>query len=188
MNPIPHLTTGRIHLRELYDEDVTTLHSILTNPSVLRYFPSPNSPSLVQVGKLIERQQAHWQEHGYGWWALALHSTDGLIGWCGLNFLPETDEVELKYLLAEEHWGKGIATEASRVSLKYGFSQTDIEQVIGIVHPENLASQRVLEKAGMSFLGQALYFGMKCYRYAIDRKSFQTGIPGEPDSRFQVNR
>lgn len=182
MIQIPNINAPRIHLRKLYDEDVTTLHRILTNPSVLRYFPSPSPPSLAQVQKLVERQHAHWQEHGYGWWALASRSSDELIGWCGLNFLPETDEVELKYLLAEDHWGKGIATEASQVSLKYGFTQTDIEQVIGIVHPENLASQRVLEKVGMCFIEKTNYFGMACYRYLINRKTFPASSPASTNT------
>jgi len=113
-------------------------------------------------------------EHGYGWWALALAQEQKLIGWCGINILSETNEVELKFLLSKDHWGKGLATEAARVSLRYGFEQAKLEQVIGIVHPENIASRRVLEKVGMTFLDRAHYFGMECYRYIIDKDSYTT--------------
>jgi RimJ/RimL family protein N-acetyltransferase len=116
----------------------------------------------------------HWDEHGYGWWALSLADGDRLMGWCGLNFLPETDEVELKYLLAEAFWGKGIATEASRVSLTYALTDTEIDPIIGLVHPENIASQRVLEKVGMSLLDRKEYFGMTCLRYVIQREALGT--------------
>lgn len=95
-----------------------------------------------------------------------------LIGWCGLNFLSETNDVELKYLLSKDHWGKGLATEAAGISLRYGFEQAELEQIIGIVHPENIASQRVLEKVGMAFLDRVHYFGMDCYRYIIDKDSY----------------
>jgi ribosomal-protein-alanine N-acetyltransferase len=121
----------------------------------------------------VDSQQKHWDEHGFGWWALALQDDDLLVGWCGLNYLPETDEVELKYLLAEEFWGRGIATEASKASLKYALTDTNLDLIIGIVHPENVASQRVLEKVGMSFLDSKQYFGMQCLRYCVNRETFE---------------
>ena len=105
--------------------------------------------------------------------------TDRLVGWCGLNFLPETGEVELKYLLAEEFWGKGIATEASRASLLYAVTDTDLELIIGLVHPENIASQKVLEKVGMSFIERKQYFGMECLRYAIGRETLEKELIGK---------
>jgi RimJ/RimL family protein N-acetyltransferase len=173
MSQIPTIGTSRIKLRAFRATESDDLHKILLNPNVLRYFPPANPPSLAKVQKLVESQQKHWQEYGFGWWTLALQGTDQLIGWCGLNFLPETDEVELKYLLAEEFWGRGIATEASRVSLDYALSSTDLNQIIGLVHPDNIASQRVLEKVGMSFLDRKEYFGMECFRYSVDRERLE---------------
>lgn len=173
MVQIPKISTLRFELREFQEGDVGKLHAILQNAEVLRYFPSSNPPTLQQVQKLVGTQQTHWDEHGFGWWALADANSDELIGWCGLNFLPETDEVELKYLLAEDYWGRGIATEASLLSLKNGLAETEIEEIVGIVHPENIASQRVLEKVGMSFVNKARYFGMDCLRYTLKREDFK---------------
>lgn len=170
---IPTLTTPRIILRAFTSEEITRLHQILLNPNVLRYFPSSDPPSFDKVQKLVEKQQKHWDEHGYGWWALSLAEGDQLMGWCGLNFLPETSEIELKYLLAETFWGRGIATEASRVSLKYTLTDTEIDTIIGLVHPENIASQRVLEKVGMSLVERKEYFGMECLRYIVQRGTLE---------------
>ena len=179
MIDIPAITTSRIALRAYGEGDVSQLHQILLNPHVLRYFPASDPPTLEKVQRLVDKQQEHWQEHGYGWWALAMLDTDRLIGWCGLNFLPETGEVELKYLLAQEFWGKGIATEASRSSLLYAVTDTDLDLIIGLVHPENIASQKVLEKVGMSFLEQKQYFGMECLRYAIGRERLEMELLGK---------
>ena len=68
-----------------------------------------------------------------------------LIGWNGLQYLAETDEIEIGYLLAKPHWGQGLASEGARVGMDYGFDGLNIPTIIGIVHPENVASQRVLE-------------------------------------------
>jgi RimJ/RimL family protein N-acetyltransferase len=173
MDQIPTITTPRTVLRAFREEDIAQLHQILLNPNVLRYFPASPPPSFEKVQKLVEMQQAHWEEHDYGWWGVALRDTDQLIGWCGINFLPETDEVELKYLLAQEFWGRGLATETSIASLMYAVTNTDLDSIIGLVHPENIASLRVLEKVGMSFLDRKQYFGMECLRYIIQRETLK---------------
>ena len=173
MVQIPKLISPRFVLRPFREGDVEELHGILQNPDVLRYFPSTNSPSLPKVKKLVESQQAHWDEHEYGWWAIADSETDALLGWCGLCYLPDTKEVELKYLLAEDAWGKGIATEASLVSLKHWIMNTDVEEIVGLAHPENIASARVLEKVGMTFINQTRYFGMQVLRYKLLRRDYE---------------
>jgi RimJ/RimL family protein N-acetyltransferase len=182
MIKIPTITTSRIALRAYGEGDVPQLHQILLNPNILRYFPPSVPPTLDKVQKLVEIQWEHWKEYGYGWWALAMLDTDRLMGWCGLNFLPETGEVELKYLLAQEYWGKGIATEASRASLLYAVTETDLDLIIGLVHPENIASQKVLEKVGMSFIEQKQYFGMECLRFAIGRERLEMELLGKSES------
>jgi ribosomal-protein-alanine N-acetyltransferase len=166
---IPTITTYRLVLRPLAEEDVDPLHRILRDGDILRYFPNTDPPARDRVQKLISDQLRHWEERGYGWWAVELRSRDGLIGWSGLQFLPETEEVEVAYLLGRSFWGRGLATEAAQACLQYGFGQVGLESIVAIVHPENAASRRVIEKLGMSFVDRARYFGMDCYRYAIDR-------------------
>jgi RimJ/RimL family protein N-acetyltransferase len=169
---IPTITTSRLILRAFTKEDVDPLHRILAGRDMLRYFPNPNSPTRDKVDKLISTQLRHWEEHGFGWWAVEPRSKKQLIGWSGLQFLPETEEVEVGYLVDQAFWGKGLATEAAQASLQYGFRNFDVESIVAIVHPENVASQRVIEKLGMSFVDEAHYFGMDCYRYSIERSSF----------------
>ena len=76
--------------------------------------------------------------------------------------------------MGKAYWGKGLATEAAQACLQYGFENVEVESIVAIVHPENLASQRVIEKLGMLFVDQAHYFGMDCYRYSIERSSFDS--------------
>ena len=127
------------------------------------------------VKRLISAQLNHWEEHGYGWWAITprpdLQYQMNLIGWGGLQWLPETEETEVAYMLGRDFWGQGLATEIASASLEYGFQRLGIERIVGIVHPENIASQRVLEKAGLVFDAPAHYFGMDCYHYTLERSS-----------------
>jgi ribosomal-protein-alanine N-acetyltransferase len=170
---IPTLKTARLTLRGFRPEDVEPLYHILQVPGILRYFPNPDPPPRDRVERLITHQLGHWHEHGYGWWAVELPDQRALMGWCGLTFLPETGETEVAYLLAKPYWGQGYATEAAWAALQYGVEHVDVEQIIGLTHPENVRSQRVLEKLGMSFVDQAEYFGMQLYRYAIPLATIQ---------------
>jgi ribosomal-protein-alanine N-acetyltransferase len=92
-----------------------------------------------------------------------------LMGRCGLQLIPETGEVEIDFLLGNPFWGRGFASEAGRASLNYGFEELALDQIVGIVHPENVASQRVLEKLGMWFSEKANYFGIDVFRYSRAR-------------------
>ncbi len=70
-------------------------------------------------------------------------------------------------MLAQPFWGQGLATEAAQATGAYAFEQCDFIELIGSTHPDNLASQRVLQKAGMVFTRADRYFNMDCFRYAV---------------------
>ncbi len=162
---IPTIKTARLTLRPFTKQDSKPLYQILGVPVVLEYFPSSDPLDLERVQKLVERQINHWEDHNYGWWAVELDGAGELIGWSGLQYLPETDEIEIGYLLSKPYWGKRLATESAIAGLDYGFNSLGFEKIIGIVHPENVASQKVLKKIGLRFQEQTEYFGMECCKY-----------------------
>jgi len=123
-----------------------------------------------RVQNIILRQGAHWKAYMYGWWAVETFSTRDLLGWCGLQYLPETGEIEVGYLLGRDYWGNGFATEAARASIDYGFENLEIDNIIAVVHPGNLASIHVIEKLGMAFTGRFTYFDMPVLRYSLMRR------------------
>ncbi len=170
---IPTLRTQRLLLRPFVEADSERLHGILGEEGILRYFPNPESPPLERVERLVAHQLKHWEEHGLGWWAVEPLGNPELIGWAGLQFLPETGETEVAYLLSRAYWRQGLATEAARASLRFGFEELKLETIIALVHPENRASRGVIEKLAMSFVDQAHYFGMDLYRYSLDASSWR---------------
>jgi ribosomal-protein-alanine N-acetyltransferase len=165
---IPTHETDRMILRPFSSEDAEPLYHIFRGRDVLKYFPRPTPPPLERVEKLVQFQLDHWEKYGYGWWATTLAKTGELIGWCGLQYITETDETEIGFLLGRPFWGKGFATEAALAGVRFGFEELEIESIIGITHPDNVASQNVLKKIGMSFTNEAEYFGMHCFRYSMN--------------------
>jgi ribosomal-protein-alanine N-acetyltransferase len=169
---IPSIHTARLCLRALDISDAPALHAVLSQEDVLRYFPNPTPPSPDRVRTMIEGQLTHWNDHGYGWWAVTKEEDRSFIGWSGLQFLPDTSETEVAFLLGRSFWGMGFATEAGRAGLEFGFDRLGLETIVAITHPENRASQRVIEKLGMSFVDRNRYFGMDCYRYRMSRRDW----------------
>ncbi|MFN8465160.1 MAG: GNAT family N-acetyltransferase [Caldilineaceae bacterium] len=159
------LTTPRLTLRPFRADDTPALFGILQEPDIMQYFPTPGTPDMARVERIVAGQIGAWETYGRTFWAMEWRETGDLIGWCGLQFLPQTQETEVGYLLARPYWGQGIATEAARRSVSYGFDDLALDAIIGITHPANTASQNVLRKAGLTFTGPAHYFGMDCYRF-----------------------
>lgn len=169
---VPTLRTRRLVLRPLAASDAESLHTIMQGREVLRYFPVTEPPSRKRVREMISRQGDHWRVHGLGWWAVVERRAESFAGWCGLQHLEETDEIEVAYLLGREFWGRGLGTEAATAAVRYGFGPLALESIIALVHPANQASQRVIEKLGLAWTGQAVYFGMNLDRYMATREQW----------------
>jgi ribosomal-protein-alanine N-acetyltransferase len=160
------LTTARLMLRPFRPEDVQPLFAILQAPGIMQYFPTPTTPDVARVERLIARQIEGWEQRRRTFWALEWRATGELLGWCGLQYLPDTGETEVGYLLARPWWGQGIATEGARCAVAFGFDDLGQNEIIGVTHPKNTASQNVLKKAGLTFTGAAHYFGIDVFRFA----------------------
>jgi RimJ/RimL family protein N-acetyltransferase len=90
---------------------------------------------------------------------------DRVVGWTGLEYLPELGQTEVAYLLSKQTWGRGYATEAARAAIQFGFETCRLPGLIGLVHPENIASIRVLEKCGLAFSDRLALWGLEMLRY-----------------------
>ena len=83
---IPTIYTPRLILRGFQPEDLEPLHAILSDREVIRYLPRSEPWPLEIVQKVMNRQNTHWETHGYGWYVLECQADHALIGWCGLGF------------------------------------------------------------------------------------------------------
>jgi len=173
---IPAVNTGRLLLRPWTAGDAGALLTILQEADILRYFPSPNAPSQEKVERYIAHQLVHWQERGYGHWAIVSREHGGVLGWNGLEYLPEVSQTEVAYLLSRRAWGKGLATEAARAAIRFGFETAGLEKIIGLVHPDNAASIQVLEKCGLSFSDRIPLWGLELCRYQIENRAYDEGL------------
>jgi len=144
--------TERLRLREWRDEDLEPFARMNADPRVMEFFPSLLTPEETAAG--MERAREHWARHGFGWWAAELKETGEFIGFLGLavpgfeaHFTPC---VEIGWRLAAEQWGRGLATEGARASLRYGFEELGMKEIVSFTTVSNVRSRRVMEKIGMT--------------------------------------
>jgi RimJ/RimL family protein N-acetyltransferase len=145
------LETPRLILRHLVLDDLDELFALYSDPEIRRYFPE-GVLSLEET-----REELEWFLNGHpehpelGLWGTVHKDTGKFIGRCGL--LPwEIDgilEVEIAYLINKDFWHQGLATEAAKGIMKYGFEKLNLPRLICLIDPENVASQRVAQKIGM---------------------------------------
>lgn len=170
---IPIIETEHTRLRPFNEIDIDSLFQIANQKDIFRYFPNPAPWTREKSEKFIQSQFEHWEKYGFGWWGVEPLDHPELIGWNGLQYLPDTDEIEVGYLLSQEFWGRGWTSEGTIASLRFGFEVVGIDSIIAIVHPDNIASRRVALKSGLFFVDRNNYFGMECFRYRIDQAAFK---------------
>ena len=162
------LETDRLILREFVLDDLPAFYRLVSDPVITRY-TGDCAASIEEVARgMDERIFRHYRERGYARWAVILKSTRAIIGFAGLKYLDDLNEVDLGYRFLPGYWGQGLATEAARAVVDYGFRVLKLPRIIGICDLENTASLRVLEKAGLKFEKQTDYAGQAVAWYAID--------------------
>ena len=169
------IATTRLTLRSFTLDDIDVYHAAIYNdPDVTRYLPGGTVRSKKATKSIIEYYIEHEQTHGYTVWAVLHNQTNNLVGHCGLvHVLDSPEDVELVYAVRQDLWGQGLATEAARASLQYGFETAKLEEILAFAYPPNKASERVMQKLGMYDEGITdLYYDTELTFYSMTRPAF----------------
>jgi RimJ/RimL family protein N-acetyltransferase len=155
--PSVDLETARLRLRAFTAADVDHLVALDADPAVMRYInggmPTPRAEIVDEVLPAFMRRG----EAGTGWgfWAAEEKATGTFLGWFHLRPRPGSgtlDEPELGYRLRREAWGKGFATEGARALIEKAFTDLGARRVYAETMAVNVASRRVMEKAGLRYV------------------------------------
>lgn len=148
--------TPRLILRQITIEDAPLILELNSDPEIVKYVHEPTLKTIDQAEKIITEIILPQYQNRLGRWAVHTKDSMDFIGWCGLKYRPELDEIDLGYRLMQKAWGKGYATEAAQHTLDYGFYNLLLTKITARAHIENTASYKVLEKIGMEFIGEGI--------------------------------
>lgn len=159
-------------------DDLDDLSRIYADGNVMQYL-SGHPLTRDETAGWLNYFLAGWENYGFGWWALILRENGELIGHCGLQFIHVTPEVEVTYGLAKSYWRMGLASEAARACLRYGFEELNLDRIYALADPGNIGSHRVMERVGMrydktEYYKDDLYDGDLIY-YLISHEEYEPG-------------
>jgi len=144
--------TDRLVLRRWRDTDRAPFARMNADPVVMEHYVAPLTEA--ESNAMVDRIDAHFDEHGWGLWAVDLVETGSFIGYVGLapaafeaDFTPA---VEIGWRLDHASWGHGYAPEAARATLDHGFNELGLDEIVSFTTATNLRSQRVMQKLGMT--------------------------------------
>jgi RimJ/RimL family protein N-acetyltransferase len=163
------IKTERLYLREMAPEDVEALLAVLGDAESMRYYPKPFDREMVEAW--VASRRTRYARDGFGLWAMVLKETGEVIGDCGL-MVQEVDgigEVEVGYHVRRDQQNQGLATEAARACMEYGFGQLCQTRLISLIRPENLPSRRVAEKNGLTIEKEVDWKGLRHFVYVARR-------------------
>lgn len=146
------LECERLLLRRWRHSDRIPFAAMNADARVMEYFPQRLSVS--DSDALINRIQNHFDDHGYGLWAVEVRDGPSFIGFIGLA-IPRfeahfTPCVEIGWRLDADYWGKGYATEGALAAVDFGFKHIRLDQIVSMTTVANSRSRRVMEKIGMT--------------------------------------
>ena len=162
-------STPRLIVRPFTPADVDDLHSICGDRRVMRFVGDGLVLTRRRCAEWIDKSLIDYTAVGHGAWALAVAGEAALAGYGGIVSARRRADPEIIYALRPGLWGRGLASELVPALLNHGFSSCRLPRLIATVRPENHASLRVVEKAGMHCAGEELATeGILMLIYALD--------------------
>ncbi len=175
--------TPRLVIRELRETDAAGLAELHSDPEATRFIGGvwPDGRPRELLPLIISK----YRTNEYEWFAVVRKEDHAFLGVCWLGQLSPrwcealqiTQPIELGYRYVRRHWGNGYATEAGRAMLGRGFEELDLAEIVAIVRPDNVASDRVLNKLGMRYCKSATRAdGVTVKYYTLSREEFRAQV------------
>jgi RimJ/RimL family protein N-acetyltransferase len=161
--------TEHLLAKKINKDDLDKFIALHTDPQVAITLTGALTPEKIRED--LDKYINHWETHGFGLWVFYLKDTNEWIGRGGLaqRSFDNQEGIGIAYALRPKFWKQGLATEMAQALVEIAFESLHLTEVIGLVLPNNLASQRVLQKVGFQYVRKFVYSEMPCLLYQLTR-------------------
>jgi ribosomal-protein-alanine N-acetyltransferase len=172
------LETSRLILRELLPSDDQGMFELDSDKEVHMYLGNKPVNTIEECREIIKTIRQQYIDNGIGRWAIIEKSTNNFLGWTGFKLVKErtnnhSNYFDLGYRLIRQYWGKGIATEAAKACLDYGFTELKQHVIYGMTDVNNKASKNVLGKSGLKYKETFSLNGVPHVWFEISKEDWQ---------------
>jgi RimJ/RimL family protein N-acetyltransferase len=169
--------TERLRLRPPEPGDAGDVVLLRQDPSVMRYLGG--AVDSAEARRRFDGDLRHWDDHGYGMCVVEDRTTGAFTGLAGLRHFE--GDPDLTYMLVAGAWGSGLATEAAGACVAWGFDGLGAELVRAMTDLRHHASQRVLAKTGLTYVGERVLWGSRQRCYAMTASAWLLRADPHPD-------
>jgi ribosomal-protein-alanine N-acetyltransferase len=154
------LECDRLLLLRPQPEDLDELAALLADEEVGAWLGGAADREGAQAA--LGRDIGHWNAHRFGLWVMRDRGSGAYVGRGGLihTIVGGTGAVEVGWSVVRERWGEGLATEMARTALTVARDELELEEVVSIALPDNVASRRVMEKIGLRYERDVVHRGL----------------------------
>jgi RimJ/RimL family protein N-acetyltransferase len=147
----PTLVTRRLRLRQFKARDAADLHTCLGDQEAMRFWNSPACKTVAETERALRWLSKTSSPYDHLAWAVCKKSSDQCIGMVNYHHRDARNRrLELGYIVAPKHQRKGFAAEIVRAVIRYCLDKLDVHRIEALIHPDNVASTRLVE--GLGFL------------------------------------
>lgn len=169
---VERLETERMRLEALRPEHAPEQLRLLLDRRVwATLWPRPEPPTEADVLQGLAAKVDHWRRHGFGMWLARDRETGQMVGRGGLQYTYTAglNDVEAGWAIVPERWGQGLATELAQACVEAAFEHLGLPEIVAFTLPTNLASRRVMEKAGFEYERDIVHAGLPHVLYRCRR-------------------
>ncbi|MEQ2528394.1 GNAT family protein [Bacillaceae bacterium CLA-AA-H227] len=181
IDTFPVLETKRLILRKVTKEDAEDMLKYLSDEVVMKYYGLEPFKTIDDAMDEISWYLSLFENKTGNRWGITLKGKGAMIGSCGFhNKVSQHSRTEIGFELSREYWGEGIASEAIKAILQYGFEHMELNRIEALIEPPNLPSQKLVEKQGFvreGLLRQYEYTSGKfddLYMYSMLKRDFES--------------
>ncbi len=186
MMPTPTLQTARLILRPFEEADDELHAAIWAKLEVVRFFQPKGEAEVIHAQRNARLYGQLWrwgaERGGIVPFAAVERASSRLIGHLGVRIHSELRVPELTLFLDSAAWKQGYATEGATAALDHAFEAHDLEEVLGVVMPDNIASHRVMQKLGFEAAAPLLQWKMVMTSYRLPRERWRASISRRDNS------
>ena len=151
---LPVLGTKRLILRKMRLDDAHDVFEYASDPEVANYVTWDAHENIEDSRRFLQSIIQHYENKEVASWGVVFRDNNKFIGTCGFMWwLPGDARAEIGYAMSRQYWGKGLMTEAVREVISFGFERMMLNRIEAQCMAQNIGSERVMQKNGMTIEG-----------------------------------
>ncbi|QLY26569.1 GNAT family N-acetyltransferase [Bdellovibrio sp. KM01] len=166
------ILTARLELRPHRPDDVDFMVELNSDPEITRYVPD-GPIDAAQASNLIASIRSQFLDRRIGRFVVIEKHSRKKLGWCGLKWLEDIQQIDLGYRFMKSSWGKGYASEAAQACLDYGFNTLKFKKIIAQIMPANTASIALAQRLGMKEVNRVTEDGQEFLVFEMQATDFR---------------